>query len=141
LQTTFFSRIGGCNNPASVTIQIPKITAFSTFTDFTGDSAEDFAKNEYVVKCLYTRNISQKDRDRYGISEEVSTRVFISPLDLKKVYGEYRFTEEIMACKNTIRCIFLGVTYEVFQIVELEPMVIQGKDVSIAIELRLKKRK
>jgi len=129
-----------CKNNSLVKIELPKITSYSTYTDFTGESTVNFEAGKTLqMHCLYNRTISKIERDKFGIVEEVVSRVFISPLELKKQLGEYRFPKQVMSSKAGIRVTLFDEIYLVQQIIELEPMeVVETKQsLSIAIELRL----
>jgi hypothetical protein len=120
---------------------LPVITSINSFTDFTGDSIRDFDTNKIELKCLYDKTISDRDRDKYGIGEDITARVYISPLELKVKTNEYRFAPAIMAASAAILVNFQGEQFEVAQIIELEKQIYDGEELSLAIELRLKDKK
>lgn len=140
LQKTFFTRLNCSCADSVVKITHPKATVINTFTDFTGDNKRS-DETTYELPCLYQRNISDKERSKYGISNDVSARIYVSPLSLEKVTGYKIFTPEIRKVKGRIQCEIFDEKFMVDQIIDLEPLpMTEGGTLVLAYELRLKKR-
>jgi len=136
LQKLFFSKVTTCCNPSTVTLNFIKLTTNGDYADFTGDSERDIDQ-EITLRCFYDRNLSDKRREKYGVSTEVTDIVFISPLELKAKYGNIRFPEYILSSFSQISVGFLGKHYEIDNIIELEPMH-NGKEwVCLAYQINL----
>ena len=138
LQRTFFCRVTDPNNRALVTLEIPEMLSAGSFTDFTGED-DELAVESYTMQCLYKRRIDDKARKKFGIEEKVSTLVYISPLQLKKLTGSEFLDPKIMANQSRIRVKLFNVSYLVTQIVEHEPMEHNGRSYAISYEFRLSK--
>lgn len=121
LQKLFFNKVTKCCNPSSVTFSFIKLTSEGGFADFTGDSSRSIDK-EVSLRCFYDRNLSDKSREKYGVSSEVTTIVFISPLELKQKYGDIKFPDYVRTSFSQISVTFLGKHYEIENIIDLEPM-------------------
>lgn len=137
LQRIFFNNVVNCKNPVSVLIQVPTISSTGTFTDFTGDSGRDGFDTELTLKCLYKRSISDKDRAKYGIDEDIDSLVYISPLELKDKYASLTLPDAIFKTKQKAKVTLFDKVYRIKQIVENEPFLMEGTYTNISYELRL----
>ena len=120
LQAMFFSKVTSCCNPATVTLKFIELTSTGRITDFTGDSVRTVGQ-EVVLNCFYKRNISDKDRENSGVSEDVNTMLYISPLELKNKFGFFNFPAHVRKSYSQIEVEFLGEILEIESIRDLEP--------------------
>ena len=137
LQELFFKKVTLCCNPSTVTFKFIKITSTGKYTDFTGDSQREVEK--YVVlKCFYMRNISDKQREKFGVKEEVTDIVYISPIELKNKYGSMTFPDYVRKSYSQIAVEFLGKHYEIDSIRDLEPMHNGKEYICLAYQVNLR---
>ncbi len=137
LQQLFFTKVTACCNPSTVTLKFIKTVSTGRFTDFVGDGLRSVDK-EVVLKCFYMRNISDKQRENIGVTQDVTDIVYISPLDLKKHYGSNQFPDYVRSAFSDLSVSFLGKHYEILNIIDLEPMQMGKEYVCLAYQLNLK---
>lgn len=87
--------------------------------------------------AFYQRNISDKTREKYGIANDVTALIYISPIEYKRKMGTYVPDSKLMVNKANLRVNFLGGYYSVNQIVVHEPIESGGVQYCFGIELRL----
>jgi hypothetical protein len=75
-------------SPTSCTLRINEVVYSDDYSDFIGDSPRK--KIDFKVKCLFTRNITPAQRDKYGLSELVTALVYISPKSLEQEFGTWK---------------------------------------------------
>lgn len=138
VQETFLAKVTSVNNTSVVTLKFLDV-------DYAGDKLAAF-KGEGVrtvsssveMKCLYKKNISEIERQKYGLSQEVTAMVYISPLDLKAKTGSELFPGYTMGGYARMTVEFLGGYYEVQSITPLESQF-DGKNYTcVAYQLNLK---
>lgn len=81
----------------SVLLEWNRVSQASNSLDkFRGDSPEFV--NRKRIKCLFDLTINAKKREKYGISEDISCVVWLSPIGIKTAFGtqklpnDYQFT-------------------------------------------------
>lgn len=84
----FFKKVTG--TPYSIQLEIvtpqPPSEGFS-LEEFVGDSPR--TSKLYTFPALYEKEISDRDREKYGLPKEVNGVVYLSPLQLVPVLGDY----------------------------------------------------
>lgn len=137
LQKLFFCKVTSGCNVSSIDINYIKVESGNSFTRFTGDGKRSVEKT-VNLKCFYKRNISDKDREKMGVNQDVTTVVYISPLDLKNKTGSPVFSQNVLNSYAGVLVEFIGKIYEIESIIDLEPMF-DGKEwVCLAYQLNLK---
>lgn len=136
LQRLFFDKVTKCCNPAKVTISYIAVTHGDSYEAFTGDGEREPDK-VMVLRCFYMRNLSDKQREDIGVSQEVTDVVYISPLELKQKSGDDKFPEYVTNSFSQISIEFLGKHYELLNIVDLEPMHNGNSYTCLAYQLNL----
>lgn len=137
LQKLFFKQVTSSCNPTTVTLKFIKLTSTGDYTDFTGDSGREVDK-EVVLSCFYTRSLSNKQRDKFGVSEDVTTILYISPIELKNKFGSDTLPEYVRRSYSQIAIEFLGKHHEIDSIKDLEPMQSDTGYVCLAYQINLK---
>lgn len=137
LQNLFFRRVTTCCNPATVTLKFIGLTSTGDYTDFTGDS-ERAVESEIVLRCFYNRNITDKMRENTGVAEDVTTIIYVSPLELKNKYGHIKFPDYVRKSYSQISVEFLGEHHEIESIRDLEPMHNGKEYICLAYQINLK---
>lgn len=114
------------NSPLVCTLHIASIDAGATsFQRFVGESSRTYT--DYPIKCLWDRNFSPYQREKYGISEDVTGAVYLSPKMVKKKLGYWKLD------KLKTKISFNGENFIVDELNFLGEMY----NSCIAIELRL----
>lgn len=137
LQNLFFKKVTTCCNPASVTFEMLSITSPNDYSEFTGDGNRSIDKS-FDLKCFYQRNISDKQREKLGVTQDVTDIIYISPLELEKKYGSKNFADIVRNSYAGLFVKFLGSRYTLIKIVDLEPMHNGKEYVCLAYQLNLK---
>lgn len=138
IQSLFFKRVIACGNPSSVKLLFISALATNDYDSFTGDGVRTIDK-EVNLSCFYLRNITDKQRERTGVSQDVTDIVYISPIDLGYRYGSTQFPDYIRNAYSNLMVDFMGSRYSVVNIKELEPMQVDNQWVCIAYQLNLKR--
>ena len=84
------------------------------------------------------RNISDKQREKFGVKEEVTDIVYISPIELKNKYGSMTFPDYVRKSYSQIAVEFLGKHYEIESIRDLEPMHNGKEYICLAYQVNLR---
>lgn len=121
LQKLFFSKVTECGNPSTVNLKYIEIKSSDAFSDFIGEGKREPGK-EYSFACFYTRNISDKQREKMGIADNVTDVIYISPLEVAKKTGSSKLPDFLVNSTSQTIVEFLGATYEIVNIIDLEPM-------------------
>ena len=103
-----------------ITIEFAKVVSEGQLHDFIGEN-ETVWENPIDLQCLYNGDISEVDRSKFGIKEDVDTIFYISPDELKGRLGEENFKERILKTKSGLRVLFDGKYYIPKKIEEMEP--------------------
>ena len=122
-------------SPVCCSITVETATENSGYDAIVGNSNR--VKVTKSVQCLYTRNFDSYERTKYGLSENVSGIVYISPKLFKDAFEITELTPEwakVNGKKFTIN--LMGETFLCEKIV-LTGYIPTYKD-SIAVEIRLK---
>ena len=137
LQRLFFQKVTSGCNVSTVDLKFIEVSSESALTKFTGDGKRT-VKKSVNLKCFYKRNISDKDREKMGVSQDVTSIVYISPLDLNAKTGSMSFDDDITESYSGIMVEFIGKLYQIESIIDLEPMF-DGKEwVCLAYQINLK---
>lgn len=134
----FFSRVTQCCNPSTVKLKTIKTISTGKLTNFTGDSLREVDKI-YEFGCFYMRNISDKQREKMGVTQDTTDVVYISPLELERKTGDVLFPDYVRSNYSRIAVEFIGAYYEILNIIDLEPMFNGKVYVCMAYQLNLKK--
>jgi len=134
----FFNKVTSCCNPSTIKLKFIKSISTGSYTDFTGDSIRELDK-EVELKCFYLRSISDKQREKTGVSQEVTDIVYVSPIELEKKYGTNKFPDYVRNAYSNISIEFIGGHYEILDIRELEPMHNGKEYVCLAYQINMKK--
>lgn len=137
IQRRFYERVACCKNPTEVILQFIKTTSTGYFTDFTGDS-QRAVDQEIRLKCRYQRYLNDKQREKAGVTEEVTMSVFISPLELEKKYASFDFPEYVRSSYSGIAVIIFNQHHEIESIRDLEPQQTLGRITCVAYQINLK---
>jgi hypothetical protein len=138
IQELFFKKVALCCNPSSIKLIFVKVASQNDYDSFTGDGERSVDK-EVELKCFYLRNISDKQREKTGVSQEVTDIVYVSPLDLERKTGSMDFPDYIKNAYSNLLVDFVGSRYSIVNIKELEPMQVGNKFVCLAYQLNLKR--
>ena len=87
------------------------------------------------------RFTSDKQREDAGVRTNTDYAVYISPLELLAKLGTTTFPQNVMTSYNGLKVTFLGLECDVTNIYQIEPVVINNVDYSMAIKLELSARK
>lgn len=110
--------------PHKVVFSVVEVGESGNFmSDFVGDNPRE--TNDKRVEAFYRRNFSNRDRTKFGLSENTSAIVYVSPLTLKKAFNT--------SAPKVERVQVEGVTYVVTQTIEMGVL----HDSPLFIELRL----
>jgi len=138
IQELFFKKVTLCCNPSSIKLKFIVVASTNDYDSFTGDGERSVDK-EVELKCFYLRNISDKQREKTGVSQDVTDIVYISPLDLERKTNSDQLPDYIRNSYSNIMVEFLGTNYNVVNIKELEPMQVGNKFVCLAYQFNLKR--
>lgn len=86
----FFNKV--TNTPYTIKLEIVSPLATPTYDDFSleefvGDSPRE--SSFYEFRALYEKEISDRTREKYGLPKEVNGVVYLSPMQLVPVFGDY----------------------------------------------------
>lgn len=125
-------------NPSNIEVLIPEYDSDSvrSESEFTGE-IKPIKQNSIKLHCFYNRTDSDIVRSKYGVSEEVTLVVFVSPIELEKKTGSTRFSERIMRNKQLVKVKFNGNEYFVQNILYKEEFPDANETMAIAIQLNL----
>lgn len=70
-----------------VSVQNDTSLGFS-LTNFVGDNPR--TPILYKLQCLYNKEISNREREKYGLPMEVNGEIFLSPKQLVPLFGTYK---------------------------------------------------
>lgn len=111
----FFRKVTG--TPYSIQLEtVTPLVPASDFSleEFVGDSPR--VSNVHTFPALYEKDISDRVREKYGLPKEVNGIVYLSPLQLVPVYGDYHLDW------NTTKIHFEGRVQVINKIVYLEEL-------------------
>lgn len=97
-----------------VSIQKVEPTEEFSLDAFVGDSPRN--SKFYEFQALYEKEISDRDREKYGLPKEVNGVVYLSPLQLVPVFGTFKLDW------NKTKVHFEGSTQVINKIVYLEQL-------------------
>ena len=133
----FYNKLTSCCNPSSITLNFIKVTSTGSFTDFTVDSKRE-VEQEVVLRCFYMRNISDKQREKFGITQSTTDVVYISPIELEKKLGSKVLPDYVRNSYAQVTVSFLGKHHEIDSIIDLEPMHDGKEHTCLAYQMNLK---
>lgn len=108
-----------------VSVEKPTTEEFS-FESFVGDSPR--TSKFYELRALYEKEISDRTREKYGLPKEVNGVVYLSPLQLIPLFGDYHLDW------NKTKVHFEGSTQVINKVVYLEELY--GSCVGVQIFLK-----
>jgi len=115
----------------------PSFTGKDSESSFFGDNIKNW-NGKLTLKCYYEKNISPKKREKFGIADEISAIVYVSPKELYEKTGKYRLSNLIMKKATGIKVTFDSRNYSLEEIIDKENTDNESSEFSIGIELRLK---
>lgn len=95
---------------------------------FVGDSPRE--SKFYEFRCLYEKEISDRTREKYGLPKEVNGVVYLSPKQLKPIFGDFHLDW------NKTKIHFEGSVQVINKVVYLEEFKEYGSCVGIQIFLK-----
>lgn len=113
-------------SPISVELLVVTSTTSGTIKDFLGANTQNLTAN--VLPCLFEYNKDSTERDKIGLSDTGSASIYLSPLQLEPLYGDYKFDF------RNIKVVLLGHLYIVEKIDYLHNIF----DSCIAVEFTCK---
>lgn len=85
-QKTFFNKVK--DSPYSVNLIKTTVTVTpGTLEEFVGASTRSAVTNSFP--CLYEKIVNDRQREKYGLPSTVDGLIFLSPLQLIPVYGDF----------------------------------------------------
>ena len=73
-----------------------------------------------------------------GVTVDTSVVAYISPIELQAKTGSASIPAEMMSSFRRMKVQFIGKTFEIIRVTEVEPMVLQGGVMCIAYQFDLK---
>lgn len=95
---------------------------------FVGDSPRE--SKFYEFRCLYEKEISDRTREKYGLPKEVNGVVYLSPKQLKPIFGDFHLDW------NKTKIHFEGSVQVINKVVYLEEFKEYGSCVGIQIFIK-----
>ena len=95
---------------------------------FVGDSPRE--SKFYEFRCLYEKEISYRTREKYGLPKEVNGVVYLSPKQLKPIFGDFHLDW------NKTKIHFEGSVQVINKVVYLEEFKEYGSCVGIQIFIK-----
>jgi hypothetical protein len=138
-QRSFFKHLTGSFNP--VTLKITKISVDhqgDALNSFVGDGVRSEVET-YELKALYKRMVSNKEREAYGVSADVSIVVYVSPLELEAQTGSKQFPEYFKRSYAGFQFEFLGNKFEVDRMIAKEEFFSGEELLCMAYQFDLKR--
>lgn len=127
IQQNFFNAVR--QSPTCCSIKETTVIATSlSYNEFVGESGRQV--KTYSVRCFFHRVVNNHDRDKFGLSKDVSAIIYTSPVLLSKAMGKWILDD------TKIRVTLLNREYLVSAIVYTGH--VQAFDSCITVELRLK---
>lgn len=84
----FFNKVTGTPYSIKLEIVTPETPSGEfSLEEFVGDSPR--TSRFYTFPALYEKDISDRVREKYGLPKEVNGIVYLSPLQLVPVFGDY----------------------------------------------------
>lgn len=86
----FFNKVKATPYTIKLEIVQPQVSADSeefSLESFVGDNPRE--SKFYEFRALYEKEISDRTREKYGLPKEVNGIVYLSPLQLVPVFGDY----------------------------------------------------
>ena len=131
-QRIFFSAVNRAPNPAKARLLIETLNPEGgVLADFLGEGARTVTEEQY--RCLYQRTISQDQRTKLGLDDEIVAMVTIPTLEVRRVRG----TDALPGPEGVTIRLFSD-HYDVTKITALEPFVINGSNLAIGYLLHLR---
>lgn len=137
VQEAFFRQVTSCCNQAEVNFKYVTVSHSNSYEKFTGDGYRGVDK-EFKLKCLYMRDISDKQREKHGIAQEVTDVLYVSPLELRKKTESINFPVNMRNSYANVEVSFLGKSYNIHNIKDLEPMHNGTEEMCVAYQINLK---
>lgn len=127
IQQAFFNAVR--QSPTCCTINETTVSATSlSYSDFVGES--DRTTTAYKIRCFFHRIVNNHDRDKFGLSKDVSAIIYTSPNILSSVMGKWMLDD------TKIKVTLFDREYLVSAIVYVGHVEEYGS--CVTVELRLK---
>lgn len=104
-------------SPVTALLRFYTVNSIGAFTDITGDSDREY--EQISVKCLYDREMTEFKRSKYGLEQDVSGLLFVSPIHFSQATPDYKKWIENF---NKIRVVLYAGEYQVSLIRLKEPL-------------------
>lgn len=133
----FFDRVTESTNGAQITLEFIGVTYTDGIDQFLGEGTRTVT-DSYTLQCLYRWTRNDKMREKAGVSLDTDIIVYISPIDLFNKAGFSSIPADKMKAFQKMKVQFIGKTFEILRVVEVEPMVLQSGVMCIAYQFNLK---
>jgi len=133
----FYNRVVTETNGADITLQFIGVAYGDSVDQFLGEGVRTVT-SQHTLKCLYRWVKSDKMRENMGVTVDTSVVAYISPIELQAKTGSASIPAEMMSSFRRMKVQFIGKTFEIIRVTEVEPMVLQGGVMCIAYQFDLK---
>ena len=137
LQKLFFDKVTRGTNLSTINLDFIEVEHTTSFAKFTGDGNRSVSTT-VILKCFYMRNISDKQREKFGVNQDVTAIVYVSPLELEKKFGSITLPDYVRKSYSQLKISFLEKNYEIDSIIDLEPMHDGTQEICLAYQINLK---
>lgn len=145
IQRCYYNHINRTTFKTFCTINYISLNHSNNLESFFADGDRAIAEKDGVsqtfnIQCLYNRNITEKQREKEGIDQEVDTVLYISPLELELKTGSIDFPDYVRKSYSQITIQAFELVYKVTNIYEMEPLEVHGGRMCIAYRIDLTTR-
>lgn len=130
-QNLFYQKIQ--QTPYKIQLEVVSVKEKADTEEFSMDSFVGDSPREskfYELRCLYEKEISDRTREKYGIPKEVNGVVYLSPKQLKPIFGDFHLDW------NKTKIHFEGSVQVVNKVVYLEEFKEYGSCIGIQIFIK-----
>ena len=130
-QNLFYQKIQ--QTPYKIQLEVVSVKEKADTEEFSMDSFVGDSPREskfYELRCLYEKEISDRTREKYGIPKEVNGVVYLSPKQLKPIFGDFHLDW------NKTKIYFEGSVQVINKVVYLEEFKEYGSCVGIQIFIK-----
>ena len=130
-QNLFYQKIQ--QTPYKIQLEVVSVKEKADTEEFSMDSFVGDSPREskfYELRCLYEKEISDRTREKYGIPKEVNGVVYLSPKQLKPIFGDFHLDW------NKTKIHFEGSVQVINKVVYLEEFKEYGSCVGIQIFIK-----
>ena len=130
-QNLFYQKIQ--QTPYKIQLEVVSVKEKADTEEFSMDSFVGDSPREsklYELRCLYEKEISDRTREKYGIPKEVNGVVYLSPKQLKPIFGDFHLDW------NKTKIHFEGSVQVINKVVYLEEFKEYGSCIGIQIFIK-----